>query len=634
MPDKPDNPLNFWQELKRRKVFRVVAMYAAAAYVIIELSNNVVEPLSLPEWTPTFIILLLVIGFPFAVIFSWIFDVTPEGIKKTEPVKVAKEKESETKPAKRKLRLSDVIIAVLVMVVVILAYPKIFGSDKSKVVKDPDGRVSITVLPFENLTGDSLYNDWQAGFQNLLINSLSNSKEISVRQPETMFNILSGTGNINYASINPSIAGEIALKLETNTFILGNIMKAGSKIRIGAQLRDATTREIYRSYEIDGDMEDQIFMMADSLSNLIKNYLEIRVLEKDFYQNAPIHHSTNSAEAYRHYLRGMSAFIISDYPSAIESLTKALEIDSSFVAAIVWLCTSYANIAQYEEALKWFDKALHYRDEVPVLLRLRIDWRKATFDKLPQEEIKYVKQILEIDNQSCVYWYLLGYIYSGMELYEKAIEPLERAYELSTRWEGFSAKWRWYYVDLGEVYHKTGNHEKEKEIYEHGLSILPDNPNIISRQAICALSLGDTSKANQFIAQFKSLRKEESGWSEPRILRNLGQIYSEANMFDMAEKCYRQALKIDPYNPGGMNSLAYFLINHDINVNEGIELINRALEIRPENYYYLGTKGWGYYKQGHFEEALDILKKAWALRPIYNHEHFLHIQQVEQALAS
>ena len=104
MPDKSDNPINFWQELKRRKVVRVIIMYAAAAFVLSELVDIIEDPLLLPEWTLTLVIVLLAIGFPIAIIFSWIFDVTPEGIVKTEPAKVAKEKEVEAKPAKRKLK--------------------------------------------------------------------------------------------------------------------------------------------------------------------------------------------------------------------------------------------------------------------------------------------------------------------------------------------------------------------------------------------------------------------------------------------------------------------------------------------------------------------------------------------------
>ena len=72
----------FWLELKRRKVFRVIAMYAGAAFVIIEVTNNVVDPLGLPNWVPTLVILSLIIGFPVIAILSWIFDLTPRRSKK------------------------------------------------------------------------------------------------------------------------------------------------------------------------------------------------------------------------------------------------------------------------------------------------------------------------------------------------------------------------------------------------------------------------------------------------------------------------------------------------------------------------------------------------------------------------
>jgi len=82
MSDKPFKQSQFWQELKRRKVIYVITVYASAAFVIIELINNVVEPLNLPERTPTIAIILLAIGFPFAVILSWIFDLTQKGMEK------------------------------------------------------------------------------------------------------------------------------------------------------------------------------------------------------------------------------------------------------------------------------------------------------------------------------------------------------------------------------------------------------------------------------------------------------------------------------------------------------------------------------------------------------------------------
>ena len=86
MADHPNKLSRFWQELKRRKVIYVITVYASAAFVIIELVNNVLEPLNLPENLSTIVIIALGVAFPIVVILSWIFDVTPKGLEKTKPV--------------------------------------------------------------------------------------------------------------------------------------------------------------------------------------------------------------------------------------------------------------------------------------------------------------------------------------------------------------------------------------------------------------------------------------------------------------------------------------------------------------------------------------------------------------------
>jgi hypothetical protein len=92
MPDESNNPLNFWQELKRRNVVRRNTVYAATAFVILEVVSIVEDPLKLPEWILLVVIVLLSIGFIVSIILSWIYDITPEGIEKTKPVhEVSKE---------------------------------------------------------------------------------------------------------------------------------------------------------------------------------------------------------------------------------------------------------------------------------------------------------------------------------------------------------------------------------------------------------------------------------------------------------------------------------------------------------------------------------------------------------------
>jgi tetratricopeptide (TPR) repeat protein len=86
-----------------------------------------------------------------------------------------------------------------------------------------------------------------------------------------------------------------------------------------------------------------------------------------------------------------------------------------------------------------------------------------------------------------------------------------------------------------------------------------------------------------------------------------------------------------------LNDLAYFLINSGLNLTEGMELVKKALELSPDNYEFLHTKGWGLYKQGKYKEALDILQKSWDLRrqnAVYDHKAYLHLEAAKKAVAN
>jgi hypothetical protein len=110
MPDYTDGPISFWQELKRRKVIHVIIVYATAAFVIIELVNNVYEPLRLPDWTPLLVIVILAIGFPVAITISWIFDISFKGVKKTEPIQQGDvQSESTTLPERPPVQEKSII---------------------------------------------------------------------------------------------------------------------------------------------------------------------------------------------------------------------------------------------------------------------------------------------------------------------------------------------------------------------------------------------------------------------------------------------------------------------------------------------------------------------------------------------
>ena len=192
-------------------------------------------------------------------------------------------------------------------------------------------------------------------------------------------------------------------------------------------------------------------------------------------------------------------------------------------------------------------------------------------------------------------------------------------------------KYELFYSNYGYALHKVGKHEEENEIYKIGLSFFPNSHDILYNQAVCSLSLNRISEADEYIAKYRLIAKE-LGYPE-YIERNLGLIFQDANIKDKAEEHFRKAFKLDPLSTDRIYWLARFLINNDINVDEGMELIRKGLEIQPDNTGLLGIKGWGYYKQGKYEEAILLLKKAQESGG-FDPELYQHIQEVEQALAN
>lgn len=137
--------IRFWEELKRRKVGKVIIIYASITFILLQLLSVLIEPLYLPQWTMTFVIVLLAIGFPIAVLFSWIFDITPSGIEVTQSLdKEGNINQGRTNP--KKSILFTVIIGVLLVIVAVLVYPKIVDN-KNQAELNPELEKSIAVLP-------------------------------------------------------------------------------------------------------------------------------------------------------------------------------------------------------------------------------------------------------------------------------------------------------------------------------------------------------------------------------------------------------------------------------------------------------------------------------------------------------
>jgi tetratricopeptide (TPR) repeat protein len=527
--------------------------------------------------------------------------------------------------------LAGIAVLAIIIVAAIYAYPKIFKPDKLGNLRSSDGRISVAVMPFQNLTNNTSMNYLQEVVQDNIINLLSNySEELIIRQTESINSLIQNKDKNNYASLTPSVASSISLKLDANTVICGSIKQEGTTLRVNAQLLNSKTKEVFKSFQIEGSSE-RIMPIIDSLSVLVKNHLIISKLKREVTPDIQNLSSTSSSEAYMYFIYGENARRKLDHPTAAKWFLKAIEKDSNFVYASSVLISTYYNLGQFDQGKKLCLQIYKKRDQLPKPLQIIANRQYALFFETPYDEIRYLKQQQELDDQSPTVYYQLGFAYHRLNQYDKAIPEFEKALAIYKKW-GTKPYRISNYTFLGLDYNKTGQYRKEKKLYEKAENYFPDYFGFIYRRAILSLCEGKINEANAYIERVKLILKEGSE-SDANISLALAGIYDEANMPERAEEYYRQVLVLEPENPTILNNIAYFFYRLNINIDEGLNLINKALQLNPDNFIFLATKGELLYKQGKYKEALALFEKSWELKPIYNHDIYLDIQMAKKAVA-
>ncbi len=326
MPDKSNNPFKFWEELKRRKVVRVVTVYGAAAFVIIELINNITEPLSLPEWVPTLFIVLLTIGFLITIVISWIFDITPEGVQKTKPKSQVKtnEKQVASRGWKISTYISGLVIVAFVLIYIVSSIKQ--STDISKLEK------SIAVLPFENWNSEAEYAHMGDAITDEIILELQKIKEFD--------RVLSRSSTMQYKENRPTIP-EIAEKLGVNYLIEGSIQRHGEDVSIRVQVIRAKNEDHIWGDEFDGKWKE-IFSIQDKIALQVAKELKavlspeaIEQIEKE---------PTENLEAYDLYLKGRYFWNKRTETGILEAIgifSVAIEKDSTYALAWAGLADCY-----------------------------------------------------------------------------------------------------------------------------------------------------------------------------------------------------------------------------------------------------------------------------------------------------
>ncbi len=316
-----------WGELKRRNVVRVAVAYVIVGWLILQFADVLVPLLTLPEWVGRLIFLLLLVAFPLALFFAWAYELTPEGLKKEKDVDRT---ESITHITGRKLDF--VIIGVLAVALILFAVERFVllpdtapASDSAQEIIATEVQQSIAVLPFVNMSPDPDQEYFSDGLSEEILNLLAKIPELKV---------IGRTSSFAFKGKNEDLRS-IGEALDVNTLLEGSVRTSGDRVRITAQLINASDGAHIWSDSYDRTMTD-IFAVQDDVAAAIIDALQIHV-----GANPTRGRPTESPEAYALFLKARASFNAYEARDAEELLLKAIELDPKFAEAYELLAYTY-----------------------------------------------------------------------------------------------------------------------------------------------------------------------------------------------------------------------------------------------------------------------------------------------------
>src|SRR5262245_408275 len=313
------NPTRFLTELKRRNVYRAAVAYGVVAWFLTQLTTQVFPFFEIPNSAVRFVVIVLAIGFPIAMLLSWVYELTPEGVVRTEDLDPVQARSVQ----RRSGRLLDfIIIGSLLLVIAMLIVGRFpFYRQTSESISQK----SIAVMPFENRSEDKANAYFADGIQDEILTRLSKIADLKV---------ISRTSTQHYKSA-PENLPQIAKQLGVAHILEGSVQKAADQVRVNVQLINAQTDSHVWADTYDRKLTD-IFGIESEIAKRIAESLQAKLTGRE--EQALTVKPTNNPEAYDAYLRGL-AFDARYYASffsggleekAISFFERAVELDPNF----------------------------------------------------------------------------------------------------------------------------------------------------------------------------------------------------------------------------------------------------------------------------------------------------------------
>src|SRR5438445_6516947 len=441
MQTQPLHMSGFFEEVKRRKVYRVAAAYVIAAGGIIQLASAAFPAWELPNWALRLVIVSLLIGFPIALILAWAFDVTPQGIKTTPTIAV---------PGAHRRRNVIMLVATGVIISAAAGFFLLPRAVARKLDK------SIAVLPFQNLSDDKENAYFADGIQDDILTNLSKIGELKV---------ISRTSVMPYRDKSTNVR-EIGKQLGVSNILEGSVRRSGNKVRVNVQLIDANSDEHIWASDYDRDITD-VFAIQTDLAQKITDALQAKLspAEKSRMERKP----TDNGEAYLSFVQAHNL------QNAVEDLEKLKQSEQLYERAIQLDPMFALAIARYSQLESWivhiFERTTERREKARALAQRALQLQPD----LPEAHLA------------------MGFsLYYGDNDFEAALKEFEIAQrDLPNEAEG--------YLALGSIQRRLGKWPESNASLEKAASLDPKDSWVLQNLALSYQTLRDFDAANKTI---------------------------------------------------------------------------------------------------------------------------------------
>jgi TolB-like protein len=486
------NPRKFFAELKRRNVYKVAIAYAVVAWLLMQVASQIFPFFEIPNWAVRLVVLLLIIGFPVALILAWAFELTPEGIKRAEV--------ADAEPVKRTRERAWVYIVIVASAfsVGLFFLGRYTTSKQSGGVELP--LKSIAVLPFANLSGNPENAYFAAGIQDEIITRLAKIAELKV---------ISCTSTQRFKS-SPDDLPAIAKQLRVANILEGSVQRSGDEVRVNVQLVKAETDTHLWADTFDRKLPD-IFQIESDIAKTIAERLQAKLTgaEKKAITTRP----TENTQAHQLYLQGRFFWnkrTSDGMMKSIDYFTRAIEKDQAYALVYAGLADAYAILPNYSKT-PWNEsypqakaavlKALELDDNVAEAhislanLRLWNDWGQGAEEEFKrgielspsyatghhwysiylsamgrhQEAIAEMKKAQELDPFSLIINTELGLPYLSARQYDQAIAHFQKAIEMDP-------SFAFAHFAVAEAYDRKGRYDEALAEHDKAIALAGGEP--------------------------------------------------------------------------------------------------------------------------------------------------------------